>query len=193
MTVTPLFPTRPCTKCGHRYQLAKGAVLKHEKACRGPAPALAGVRTEEHARLIVRAGAHAVAPEDLSLLSRFLPPVTDLDMARVLRALEGGLEIVQGKRVGGWIAPDGSPLGRTGRLSATVNEGIRVGLLHQQTTRTGPATWLTRVIPAVVHLRSAKELDLPACATPSFTFRRYRLMNADDLQYVDCASCLGRA
>lgn len=133
---------------------------------------------------IVRAGAHATNPEDLPPEARFRDGVTDLDMARLLLAVERGVPIVmQGYR---WTCPSHSPL--RARLASTVSEGIRLGLLHQASVPTGPHTRVQTAVAAPVHLRSATDPDRPACPQPR-SFKRYRLMSAADIRYVDCTAC----
>lgn len=135
--------------------------------------------------LILRAGAHAVREDLLPTESRLRDGVTDLDMARLLRGLESGTEVwLEGYR---WQCPPRSPL--RAKLAGTVNEAIRVGLVHQVADRTGPHTVRQLLVAAPVHLRSADNPDRPACHQP-ITYKRYRLMNAEDVQYVDCQACL---
>jgi|SRR4051812_28814329 hypothetical protein len=137
---------------------------------------------------IVRAGAHATQPALLAEEARLRNAVTDLDMARLLLALERGVSVVyKGYR---WHCPDGSPIGRG--LSATVSEGIRVGLVTQAVERTGPHTCVQRAVAAPVHLRSDTAPDRPACPQPT-SYKRYRLMNREDMQYVDCLTCCSLA
>lgn len=134
--------------------------------------------------LIVRAGAHAAEPACLAEEAKLRDGVTDLDMARLLLALERGTEVVySGYR---WSCPGHSPIGRG--LSATVSEGIRVGLVFQAAELTGPQTYVQRAVAAPVHLRSDTDPDRPACPQP-IGYKRYRLMNRADLRYVDCSAC----
>lgn len=135
--------------------------------------------------LIIRAGAHAVDPEKLPEDARFRSGVTDLDMARLIRAIEKGLVVyLAGYK---WSCqPERSPVSKG--LSATVNEGIRTGLIAQVVIRTGMHTVQQRAVAAPVHLRSKADLDRPACHAPG-GLKRYRLMNREDARYVDCLAC----
>lgn len=135
--------------------------------------------------LIVRAGAHAVNPEDLPEEARFQHGVTDLDMARLLRAIEKGL-IVYLASYRWSCSPETSPVSKN--LSSTVAEGIRTGLIGQVAIRTGLHTVQQRAVAAPVHLRSRASKDRPACHRPG-GLKRYRLMNAEDARYVDCETC----
>lgn len=133
---------------------------------------------------VIRAGAHSTEPQKLMPEARFRDGVTDLDMARLLLALERGIPIVmKGYR---WTAPAHSPL--LAKLASTVSEGIRLGLVHQAAVPTGPHTVVQRAVAAPVHLRSAHDPDRPACPQPR-GLKRYRLMNVEDLRYVDCSVC----
>jgi len=135
--------------------------------------------------LIIRAGAHAINPELLPEEARFQGGVTDLDMARLIRAIEKGLVVyLHGYK---WsCSPERSPVSKG--LSATVNEGIRTGLIAQTVIRTGMHTVQQRAVAAPVHLRAKADPDRPACHVPG-GFKRYRLMDRKDAQYVDCYGC----
>lgn len=178
MTVTEL-PGAWCDRCERRV----GNLSKHQRACLPPV-------AEPVEITIVRAGAHAADPESLPFEARLRDGITDLDMARLLRALECGTQVVYNGRT--WRAPIGSPLGSNQRLTGTVSEGIRLGLVRHAIVRTGPHTQLQVAAPAPVHLRSATDVNRPACPQP-VSFKRYRLMNADSLEYVDCLTCLDLA
>ena len=133
---------------------------------------------------ILRAGAHAAEPAKLHPAARFRDGVTDLDMARILLALDRGVPIVmKGYR---WTVPAHSPL--LAKLASVMSEGIRLGLIHSAIEKTGPNTHRQVAVAAPVHLRSADNPDRPACPRPK-GIKRFRLMNAEGIRYVDCPAC----
>jgi len=149
--------------------------------------------------LVIRASAHAAAEAMLLPGSRFQEGVTDLEVARVLSALERGALIVpSASRPNRWMLGVGTPNPLVGMesnagprpLSRIVAEMIRLGLAYPRTERTGPASYRTYLEPAMVHLRGPV-WRLPMCGGPSSTIKRYRLV--DDLTLVDCQSCADAA
>lgn len=178
MTVTPLPGTGLCPSCGeYRVEL-----LPHRCPTRLPD---GDVRST-----IIRAGAHAADPDTLPAAARLAGGVNDLDVARLLRALECGTTVTLVRYR--WHAPTGSPL-NSQSLAATVSECLRLGLVHATIQPTGPHTVCQILVAAPVHLRSPEHRDRPRCPHPAFTYRRYRLMNVEDVRYVDCSACLALA
>lgn len=132
---------------------------------------------------INRAALHAVADVLLPDESRLTPPITDLDMARLIYALEAGTPVVQGGP-GIWTVPISSPL-RRGELPRLVIEALRVGLVRAVSTPTGPDVVRVSLEPAPVHLRRPRRLLEPLCDAQALRYRRTlnRLL-------VDCDACL---
>lgn len=164
--------THRCGICGR----ATAGIAKHVKAC-----------AQRFHREVTRAAAHAdemVTPEN---------GVTDLDLARLLRALDNGVQIhPQGSHR--WKAPSGSPLaGRN--LSNTVNEALRAKLAFIQATPVSPGVIKLAVRPAVVHMRHPRASRFPACLEvlhPNGGFGGARFRLVDDRSMVDCEACAGR-
>lgn len=166
-TLTP----RACPVCGRET----GSLGKHRPAC------------ERDHRLAARAAAHADEEHVYS------DGVTDLDIARLILALERGALIHPTASMTQWAAPAGSPLRAPKRpLNATVNEAIRVGLCRVATEPTGPSAVRVRLAPAPVHARSEVRPLMPACQVFSLPQpdRYWRLL--DDLTLVDCQGCIDR-
>lgn len=160
--------TQDCPHCGR----PSGWLERHVGACR------------RDTALAARAAAHA------DETSEWQNGVTDLDVARLILALERGTLIHPTASMTQWAAPAGSPLRAPHRpLNATVNEAIRVGLALTVTERLGPSRTLTRLAAAPVHARNPRRPLLPACQDlPSP--RYWRLL--DDLTLVDCQACIDR-
>ena len=147
-----------------------GALVVHERACNRPT-------VEQEAILIERAGTVAMPDAGLRSAQRFHEGVTDLDAARVMRAVESGLELYQ-NRLGRWCAPVGSPL-HFARTSATVHEMIRTGLLRH---------YRDHLIPAPVHLDSGGHVSVCLFVGEDLGPMRARLTK--DVDLVDCQNCL---
>jgi hypothetical protein len=135
--------------------------------------------------LIERSAAHSMAEAVLTEAARFQNGVTDLDVALVMRALEGGTPFSRTVR-GRWFAPVGAPVnGNT--LSTVVNECIRTGLMIHY--RTGV------LIPAMVHLKrwdQAMGRWTTHCDTAGENMGPKRVRLHDDALMVDCLACLDR-
>lgn len=170
MTVTPLQGAR-CPSCTRRV----ANLPKHLPAC------------ERDQGLIARAGAHAADPELLPEEARFQGSVTDLDVARLLLALDRGAAVWPHER--GWRTEQRTAL-MFGRLSATVRECLRLGLVHTMREQTGPSSFREFLVPAITHLRHRADHRAPACPAPR-SIKRYRLV--DDRVLVDCQTCLDQA
>lgn len=185
-----------CDICG----ITTGCLPKHRKACArkaGQVPAT-GPLTEAELAAIDRAGSFAVADAVLDYDRQLHNGVTDLDMARLLLALDQGAEIVMGGRTDRWLAPAGSPLkGMDGRyqrrsLSKVVNEAIRLGLVFVATDHPDgiPALVRTFIVPSLTHVRSRFNRLAPMCARPTNSIKRYRLLDPSHLVLVDCQRCV---
>ncbi|MET0415988.1 MAG: hypothetical protein ABW022_08210 [Actinoplanes sp.] len=135
---------------------------------------------EREAILIERAGTLAMPEAALRSAQRFHGGVTDLDAARVMRAIEAGTVLYQ-NRLGRWCAPAGSPL-PNGRTSSTVHEMIRTGLLRH---------FRDHLIPAPVHLDSGDHVSTCLFVGEDLGPMRARLTK--DVDLVDCQNCLTRA
>lgn len=138
--------------------------------------------------LVIRAGAHAVAESVLAPAARFQYPANDLQIARLLYAIESGTLVSQGGD--GWTVAPGSPL-MLGTLTLLVREGIRTGLVRARSLQL--SAFLVRVWAeaAPTHLPALLEPLRPLCGVPAL---RYRLIRYVDFQrdhaLVDCNACL---
>lgn len=134
--------------------------------------------------IIERAGAHAADPEGLHPSARFRGATTDLDVARLLRALESGVVVYPERDT---FKADGNlPLPA---LRRTVTECLRVGLVHITSERLGPSVWRTRVVPAITHAHHPIDPNRPACRVDRVPgIKRWRLLA--DLTLVDCQACV---
>lgn len=131
---------------------------------------------------IERAGAHACAPELLTPEARLREGVTDLDVARLLEALERGIQL-RVNRLGRWFAPVGSPLGR--QVSVVVQEAIRTGLVVN-------VPW-DRLIPALVHLKAWDgERWGTSCQAVGENMGPKRVRMVAEPVMADCLACLDR-
>jgi hypothetical protein len=136
---------------------------------------------------IIRAGLHAVPAACLAEEASFREGVTDVEIARLLLALERGARVVQSQQRT-WHCPD-KPyfLGR--RRRHVIKEALRTGLAADHDGR---------LQPAPVHLADAVHHLVPACArwfvlspVPSYLdCLRYRLTYRGALDLADCELCL---
>jgi hypothetical protein len=167
MTVTPIHrPRTPCAACG----LPTANAGTHGRVCTGPV-------APEHRHLVLRAGAAAATPALLAADARFRG-VSDLDVARLLYALDSGTLIVLGGNLEWAFSGRLSPF--HGRLTRVVREAIRTGLAH--------ATPQGTLAADPVHARSSRHPATPACGAPGQL--RYRLLGGEHLGLVDCEACL---
>ena len=172
-----------------------GNLARHRPACaRRAGEVVSTTNLSDADRIkVIRAGCHATAEVMLDRDAQLREGVTDLDVARVLLALEGGALIIPGPRNSTrWMAPHGSPLramdGTYERrsLNRVVGEMIRLGLAYVATQRTGPSSFRRFLAPALVHARGGR--GRPACGGPTTTIKRFRLV--DELTLVDCQACV---
>lgn len=137
--------------------------------------------------LIERAGTHACAEIVLPAELRFTPPVTDLDIARLMYALESGTPVVAGGPQR-WTVPDHSPLMKK-NLARIVDEALRFRLVWAVSEEKAPGVVLIRLEPAAVHFGT--DVRKPMCdglSAPGPGPRRYRV--SSNWRVVDCAACL---
>lgn len=127
---------------------------------------------------VERAGAHAVHESLLAPEARFAYPTTDLAVARLLEALEGGAAIVRAVN-GRWYFPDPHPLNAS--VSTIVREAIRTGLVVHHRTDV--------LIPAPVHFRDG---DRSLCRVPGEGMGPKRVRLLADPAHVNCRACIDR-
>lgn len=161
--------TTDCPSCGR----TSGWLERHIGACR------------RDKALAARAAAHADEEH------AYRDGVTDLDVARLILALERGTLIHPTASMTQWAAPAGSPLRAPHRpLNATVNEALRVGLCRVAVEHPRPSVALSRLAAAPVHARNPRRPLQPACIAVLSGTRYFRLL--DDLTLVDCQGCIDR-
>jgi len=180
-----------CDLCG----TMTGNLPRHRTACarkRGLAVLTSSPSTAQE-NLIIRAGSFAAADAVVPVDGQFRNGVTDLDMASLLAYLDAGGLVFPRASMDRWSAADKRgivlPSGSRRSVSAVANEAIRLGLASVSSERTGPSTVRTLLVPAYVHLRSRFNRAMPACQRPAHSIKRYRLMDADRLDLVDCLLC----
>lgn len=144
--------------------------------------------TEKDQRAIIRAGAHAAAEVVLRPAQRFMYGVTDLQVARVMRALEAGVDFTYLGGTG-WMAPLGHGLNTPEwqrRLRRVIPEMIRTGLVRHYR---GPLGGGGVLIPAPVHARNLDDRSISACLFVGEDRGPMRARLVDDLLNVDCLAC----
>jgi hypothetical protein len=134
---------------------------------------------------IERAAAHCQPEDRLTPEARFRDGITDLDVTRVMLAIERGAVITQSV-TGRWYAPSGTHVDQQS-LSRVVNEMIRTGLAVHHLSGV--------LIPTLVHMDSWDEgmqWRVSACgvAGEGMGPKRVRLHASPGL--VDCLACLDR-
>lgn len=138
---------------------------------------------EREQNLINRSVCHiadeTLLPEALRLGNR----VTDLDVARLLLAVERGFVVVPRDET--WTDLTGALRARMRHLTRVANECIRLRLLVRTTEQITVDIWRTRLVAAPVHLMAGP--NRPACPAPGGMVR-YRL--SDDRNLIDCPACL---
>lgn len=139
--------------------------------------------------LIERAGAHAVAECLLAEAARFRDGVTDLDVSRLIHRIERGQTFVPAAAPGCWTLLTGRGPRFTG-LSRVVREAMRVGLVHEDTVRTGPDVVRTILVAAPVHLRHPTLVRGQTACTASAQVPYGRFRTLPDRDLVDCSACL---
>lgn len=133
---------------------------------------------------IERAGAHAAAAAVLRAAQCFHHGVTDLDVARVMRAIEMGHRPYR-NHIGRWFMPSGTPAQAINfRMSHVINEMVRTGLLRHYVDREGD-----HFLPAPVHYRNPQDRNLSACLFVGEDMGPMRARLVDRLDLVDCLAC----
>jgi len=135
----------------------------------------------------IRASAHSADPSVLRVAQRFQELVTDLDVARVILALERGANPVR-NRADRWSMPSWNQLRgmSSGRLSNAVREMIRTGLVRHYRDHDGD-----HLIPAPVHFRMIHQdaTQTSACLFVGEDLGPMRARLVDRLDLVDCLNC----
>ena len=150
---------------------------RHALVCTAPYSTTAG-------RLRLLAGLHGATPETLAPEARFANGVTDLAVARLLYALEGGTLVLQ--RGDSWTAPF-APRLLYSALPAVAREAVRTGLAVPALAVAGRHSWPV-LAPGPVHLRAAASLSRPACGDVAAL--RHRLIGGGYSDMVTCEACL---
>lgn len=132
--------------------------------------------------LIDRAGLHSSPTELLRPAQRFQGAITDEDVARVMHAVESGVD-VRLNRAKRWTAPPGVMPRPAVKFSLAVTEAIRTGLLRFWADRHG-----IYLIPAPVHLMHPGPVS--ACHFTGETMGPIRSRLAVMRALVDCRDCL---
>jgi hypothetical protein len=148
--------------------------------------------TAEERLRIERASAHALPPHLLTEDNAFQLGVTELDMARILEALEEGVPFRRNEH-GRWYAPENFPKGV--RVSQVIAEGIRTGLIQYLVKRPFGRAWIHSLIPAPVHQgvwNDERASWDPECGEAGHGKGPKRTRVHRDPKAVDCARCLAR-
>jgi hypothetical protein len=184
---TPGAPGGVCNVCKRET----GNLPRHRPACARlhGRPALGINLTPEDEALIRRAGTHAAHEHTLPAAQRWHGGVNDLDVARLVFQLERGLMIVPSHGGRTWVPLEPMPAMRMS-LTGIVNEALRLQVVRHGTERTGASAYRTFLTPAVTHARSAAAPGRPACGLHRMGPVRWRLLDSDDLMYVDCQGCM---
>jgi len=142
-------------------------------------PHCKGLRAADE-QLVERSTAHIVPSGTLKRSQAFTGGVRELDVARLMLAVEQGNAIKLGRFR--WVAPAGHRGGAM--FSRAVSEAIRTGLLRDYRD---PATGEHHLIPALVHLRDFDGASVCKFAGEDMGPVRARLV--DDIALTDCRNC----
>lgn len=144
--------------------------------------------TEGDRILAERAAAHALA--EVRPDARFTGGVTDLDVARLMRALESNPPVrITRNDQGRWYAEPNRITGRA--VSPVVNEMIRTGLLTHLRVLGPSGTVTHHLVPAKTHLR-AEDALITRCGEPGEGQGPKRVRLVSDPIMVDCLACLAQ-
>lgn len=133
---------------------------------------------------VIRSTAHTVGPLDLRAAQWFQHGVTELDVARFMRAIELGHAPYR-NRGNRWFMPASAPIyGLNFKTSFVVNEMIRTGLLRHYRNSSGD-----HLIPSPVHMRSLADALVSACLFVGEDMGPMRARLVDRLDLVDCLAC----
>lgn len=171
-----------------------GNLPMHRPACardHGRLPLAEPISLKEE-ELVFRAGLHAVPPAQLDPAERLERGVSDLDVARLVHQIERGNIIYPSSSHQTWRSTGPVPRGRRA-LSTVVSEALRLGIVHPVVEHTSPHIYRTRLAAAPTHAKRRGYTNKPACRLMSIQVRRWRLLPADQLAYVDCQACLDLA
>lgn len=129
--------------------------------------------------LILRSTCHVADEARLPEALHFCNHVTDLDVARLIHAIERGAVVVEHGKA--WVDLGGALRARMPHLTRIVRECLRLGLVTRTSRELAPDIWQTWLIAAPVHCD---------CGHPCLTRPGRRVRLADDLALVDCEACL---
>lgn len=160
---------KTCPVC-HREFLRLSVHMPH---CTGPA-------ADASHPLVARSTAHIVPTDTLTRSQRLQDHVSELDVARLMLAVEQGSAIKLG--LYRWAAPAGHP--GAAMFNRTVQEAIRTGLVRDYRD---PGTGEHHLIPALVHLRDTDGTSACKFAGEGMGPMRARLL--DELVLIDCLNC----
>lgn len=136
-------------------------------------------------RLCDRAAAHSVGEIGrLNLEACFRGGITDLDVARVILAVERGSDIRQGGEAR-WMLVGREKMNRN-FLSCVVDEMLRTGLAMALSERVRHEVVAVHIRVAPVHFRALSDDLRPSCHTRV----PLRVRRTERRDLVDCVSCL---
>jgi hypothetical protein len=175
-------------------QRPTGNLPMHRPACardHGRLPLAEPISLKEE-ELVFRAGLHAVPPAALHPSEQLRRGVSDLDVARLVHQIERGNIIYPSGSHQTWRSTGALPRMRRS-LTTVVSEALRLGIVHPMVEHTSPHIYRTRLAAARTHAKRRGYTNKPACRLMSIQVRRWRLLPADQLAYVDCQACLDLA
>lgn len=178
-----------CPHCGTPFSGKPG---RHVERCGQAVKDIFGTRDLSPADwcLIGRAGAHVTHAALLEPAQRLRGRVTELDVARLIRSLESGVQVYRGGRFT-WTSSREHPM-RPDMLALTVVEGIRTELLITEPLEVRPGLVRARAVrPAPVHLSGVDNLRPRCDQRGDRGARRWRLVR--NRSYADCPECLSLA
>lgn len=145
--------------------------------------AVAGLPEREQI-LILRSVTHVADESRLPAWAQLCNRVTDLDVARLIHAIERGTIIYS--HGAAWTDLGGDLRARMPHLTRIVNECLRLGLVERTSEQTAPGIWRTWLVAAPVHCNGGA--NIPTHHRGRTRPIRYRL--SSDLALVDCDACL---
>ena len=140
---------------------------------------------EREQTLILRSAAHIADESRLPAWAQLCNHVTDLDVARLIHAIERGTIVYP--HGAAWTDLGGDLRKRMPHLTRIVNECLRLGLVERTSEQTAPDIWRTWLVAAPVHYDNGDHV--PACHRGRTRPIRFRL--SQDPALVDCQACLG--
>lgn len=139
---------------------------------------------EREQLLILRSVTHIADETELPAWAQLCNHVTDLDVARLIHAIERGTVVVPRDNV--WTDLRGNLRAAMPHLTRTVNECLRLGLVQRASEQTAPGVWRTWLVAAPIHRDAGGRV--PACHRGRTRPIRFRL--TDDPGLIDCKACL---